>query len=144
MSLRLFVLSALLLLLSGCITGPKDPGQTPLEKLNGENYEPQDSTLLVPFAVRKPVHRVISGYVRCGDGISQRPENSAKIQVINDSNLIAEVSSNADGSYRLSVEVQPGAHYKLIAASTCGKYSQDFTTDAEAKKALTNHDLILK
>lgn len=118
------------LLLTACVSGPKED-RTFAEKLNGDNYTEQKSVMSVPVLERKLITRKISGNVWCGEGLTKRPANHARIELKKKKELIASFSTGPDGVYTLSAPLEEDAIYLLTAKSPCGSSKNELKAESK-------------
>jgi hypothetical protein len=111
-------------LLSACVYGPKVEHKSPLNSLNGENYETsalgQADTLIIPVVKRKAKTTRLQGEAMFEDGINQRPIKFIKLQLKKDAQVLAEATTNTSGKYNFSLVLTNGM-YLIEAADK--KYS---------------------
>lgn len=124
-SVILFFLGA-----AGCVSGPKED-RTFAEKMNGDNYTGQNSVMSVPVLERKLILRKISGNVWCGEGLTKRPANHARVELKKKKELVASFSTGADGAYTLSAPLEQDAIYLLTAKSSCGNSKNELKAEAK-------------
>ena len=129
------------LLLSGCVSGPKDPGRTLKDDLNGENYSSSASVMAVPVLERKATLRKISGTIFCGEGLAQTLANKASVELVNGTQTLGSASTSSDGSYSFMAPLNSKLNYSLKAKASCGSASRELL---EASKDLSGENLNLK
>ncbi len=124
---------------SGCVSGPKNSEQTFSEKLSADSYESSNSIVGVPVLTRKSISRNISGKVKCGDSLTQRPANRVTVNLFDGDNIIATASSDANGAYSMTANISTEKPYKLQAVEKCGTATKEIIL-----KENSSFDLTLK
>jgi hypothetical protein len=117
---RPIFLTAVIIAVSGCVFGKRSEVKEPLDRLNGENYQSEDSgmrlTTPVPIIINNNYQRptILRGEVRVGKGIEQFPGKLALVEVLSDGKKVAEVNADSGGLFNIETVLKNG-HYVLRA-----------------------------
>jgi hypothetical protein len=113
------------LLLSACVTGPKQEKSTGVaDALNWENYDETGTVLGVPILHHKSRETHIRGRLQLEDALQIMP-NTTEIRLIKNGRIISEASANQE-LFELHGNF-PNGDYTLEALANC------FTGDANIK-----------
>lgn len=136
---KLFFIGTIGILISGCISGPKNPEQKFSEKLNGDSYESSNTVIGVPVLTRKPISKKISGRIYCGEGLSQRLANHVTVSLLDNDKIVSTASTDSNGIFSITANISLEKSYKLQAAAKCGTATKEISLKDDS-----NYDLILK
>ncbi len=115
---------------SGCVYGPKAERKTPLDYLNGENYETSATGgidhVVVPLIKRKEKSSRITGRVLQGEGISQIPLRNLRLGLFaREGSMIQEATTDNSGNF-VFVGVFHNGQYRIQILSTKYVAEQSF------------------
>ncbi len=114
--------------LVGCAYGPKTEKKSPLNVLNGENYQtgPAGTTnqLVVPIVKRKHRSTEVQGKVMMQAGLGAVPVQGVEIGLFaDDGKMLANGTSGVGGEFVLQVPVKNGVYkLKTIGTKYTGQY----------------------
>jgi hypothetical protein len=111
---------AAIFLFSACVYGPKAERKSPLNYLNGENYEssPQGpDKMVVVMAKRKDRTTRLRGRVVRKEGLVEVPVKQARVTLSNaEKATVAEARTDLNGEFALA-GVIPNGRYRIAAES---------------------------
>lgn len=117
--LRLIILGCLVLIVS-CVTGPRAERKSPLNILNGENYQTgsdgSTDRVVVPILTRKERLTTVAGSVYVQDNLTRIPMRFQTVVLKSKAKVIFETNSNEKGEYKFT-GVLPNGSYTLGAES---------------------------
>lgn len=124
----------LLLSLSACAYGPKTEKKSPLNVLNGENYQTApDGTVdrpVIPIVKRKERTTEVQGKVMLAAGLGAVPVQGVAIGLFaEDGKMLANTTSGIGGEFALKAPVKNGV-YKLKTIDD--KYSGNYPVAVES------------
>jgi hypothetical protein len=112
--------------LSSCVYGPKAEKKSPLNVLNGENYDNSSATgqsdqLLVPVVKRKERITRIRGSVVRKEGIADVPLKNVRLELIaGDGKPLEKVATDIYGEFSLSGVFKNGNYVLRVASEKYG------------------------
>lgn len=75
------------------------------------------------------VVRKISGHIYCGEGLSQRPANRARIDLVEKKKILLTVTSDMDGTYTLSYQPGIKENFQFSISASCGSIKESLNKD---------------
>lgn len=123
------ILFILLFLFAGCASAPEEVDLYAEDRrTEDQRNEPAPAPVQYKADPNLPV-RKISGKVWCGEGLTRKSANSARIELKWQNQLVAAISTGADGNYTLSAPLKPEAIYLLTAKGSCGSYTSELRAE---------------
>lgn len=131
------LICGLILVASSCVTGPKNPHQTTLEKLNGENYESSQlysvANQPVITAKTKLQQRKFSGHVFGGQGVGRYPIHNARVQLWIKDQVVRTATTDPSGAYTFNYPFEESYDCVIKVKSRLGNYEKTLHLGTEDK-----------
>jgi hypothetical protein len=104
------ILYALLFTLAACSSNPKE--ESIEEKQDGDTY-------------------TVSGTVFCGEGITKKPANKARVDVKKDTQVLGTYTTTENGVYSISTPMDSDSIYLLSSYGSCGSAKYELKADGK-------------
>ncbi|MBL7545159.1 MAG: hypothetical protein JNL11_15180 [Bdellovibrionaceae bacterium] len=86
------------------------------------------ATIEITKAILDPsglVVNTIKGHIYCGEGVTQRPANRARIDLVSKGKILTSTTSNMDGTYQMNYKAGFKEGYQItITSSKCGQKTE--------------------